>query len=118
MQKLVIMFNPANDQQAYDDSWPSFLALAEKLPRLRREATSHIEHVLTGRMDYSLIHELFFDSMEDMQQALASPVGRAAGARLQEITRGRAVLFYAEHTEDSAENLLRLQNEDDNGPNP
>lgn len=111
MQKLVILVDLSNNETTFEKGWPAFLALAEKLPGLRREATSHVENILTGKLDYNLIHELYFDSMEDMKQALASPVGRMAGAKLQEITRGRATLYYADHTEDSAENLQRIQPE-------
>jgi uncharacterized protein (TIGR02118 family) len=116
MQKLVILVDPAENENAFEKGWPAFLALAEKLPGLRREATSHVENIITGKLDYSLVHELYFDSMEDMKQALASPVGRMAGTKLQEITHGRVTLYYADHTEDSAENLQRIQPEGGDAP--
>lgn len=110
MQKLVIMLEPGENQAAFEEGWPSFLAAAETLPGLRREATIHVESILAGSLPYSLIHELYFDNMEAMRKALESPQGKEAGTRLQAITRGRALLFYADHHEDSAENLERMRN--------
>jgi hypothetical protein len=107
MQKLVIMIDSTGRPDVFPEGWPSFLKLAEGMPGLVKETTSHLDNVLYGSFQYSLIHELYFLTREDMQAALASSVGRAAGARLQEITGGRVALFFATHTEDTAENLRR-----------
>lgn len=116
MQKLVIFINPGDNPAVFHETWPQFLALAEKMPGLLRESTSHVESLLFGAFDYEFIHELYFQDMDSMKAALASPEGREAGKKLQEITQGRLVLLYADHTEDSSENIAqyRSQNKDAN----
>jgi hypothetical protein len=99
VHKIVILIDPLYNETAFKQGWPVFLAQAQKLPGLRRESTSHVTNMLAGRLDYTLVYELFFDNLEDMKASLSTPAGRAAGAKLQEITRGRAVLFYADYIE-------------------
>lgn len=109
MHKLVIMIEPLDDWQAFEEGWPQFLHLVERMPGLRREATSRVEAFLYGRGAYAMVHELFFDALPAAQQAMASPEGREAGRLLQEMTGGRMALFFAEHKEDELENIQRHQ---------
>jgi uncharacterized protein (TIGR02118 family) len=109
MHKLVILIETSGNQAEFEQSWPVFLAAAERMPGLRREATSHIEHVLFGDIPYNFAHELFFDSMKDTQAAMASPEGRAAGKLLQSMTDGRLAMFFADHREDSLENINKTR---------
>jgi uncharacterized protein (TIGR02118 family) len=107
MHKLVILIETAGNQAEFEKTWPVFLAAAERMPGLRREASSHIEHVLVGDLPYNLVHELFFDSMQDTQAAMASPEGRSAGKLLQAMTDGKLAMFFADHREDSLENIQK-----------
>jgi uncharacterized protein (TIGR02118 family) len=115
MHKLMILIEPLPDQDKFESSWPAFLKLVESLPGLRREATSNVEHLLFGSFPYTLVHELFFDTMEATQAALASDSGRQAGKILQEITQGKVALCFADHKEDNPENIIkyREQSQDD-----
>lgn len=106
MHKLVILIESTADP-AFDQNWPQFLHHAERIPGLKREATSRVTQVLFGEASYNMIHELYFDSFTAMQQGLASPDGREAGQLLQSMTGGRVVLLFADHNEDSIENLRR-----------
>jgi uncharacterized protein (TIGR02118 family) len=109
MHKLVILIETTANQEEFEKNWPVFLEVAERMPGLRREVTSHVEHVLAGELPYNIVHELFFDSMQATQTAMASPEGRSAGKLLQSITDGRLVLFFANHTEDSLENITKFR---------
>ncbi len=93
MHKLVILIESPEDWNAFDEAWPRFLHLVESVPGLRRETTSRVEVALYGNKALALMHELYFDSLEAAQTALATPNGREAGKLLQEITRGRMTLF-------------------------
>jgi uncharacterized protein (TIGR02118 family) len=108
MHKLVIIIESIENTRAFEDVWPEFLHHAEAMPGLRREATSRVEHFLYGRADVFQMHELFFDSLLAAQQALASPPGRAAGRLLQQMTGGKMTLFFADHKEDTLENIRRF----------
>lgn len=106
MHKLVILFEPPEDWPAFDDTWPRFLHQVEEMPGLRREAFCRVESFLFGSCHIAQMHELFFETFEAAQQAMASPQGQAAGQLLQEMTSGRMSLFIADHKEDD---LTRIQ---------
>lgn len=107
MHKLVILIHSLTDWSTFDKNWPEFLHLVESMPGIRREATSRVEEVLLGERPVTIMHELFFDDLEQTKVALASPQGRAAGKLLQRITSGRVELFLADHKEDDVENLRK-----------
>jgi uncharacterized protein (TIGR02118 family) len=107
MHKLVILIEQLEDWTTFDDAWPQFLHAAEQMPGLRLEATSRVDVSLFGKLTYALMHELFFDSREAAQQAMASAEGRETGRLLQVMTRGRMSLFLADHKEDNLENIRK-----------
>lgn len=106
MYKLMIVFPPMVDPML-DERWPRFLHHAERMPGLRREATCRIEQVLYGESSFSLIHELYFDSLAALQDGMASAPGQQAGRLLQQITNGRLTLILADHREDNLENIRK-----------
>lgn len=107
MYKLVILIEEMENSPAFNDAWPGFLRLAESMPGLQRETFSRVESVLFAHIRPSLMHELYFDSLDAARLAMASPTGREAGQRLQQITGGRVTLFLANHKEDSLENIRK-----------
>ena len=111
MHKLVILVEHLSDETAFDELWPQFLSHSERMPGLKREATSHIDQPLYGRYQPALIHELFFDSLAALQEAMSSPQGRSAGELLQRMTGGRMSLLIADHKEDDLENIRRYRDE-------
>jgi uncharacterized protein (TIGR02118 family) len=101
MYKLVILFEQPLNEVEFQDNWQTFMGLAEKLPRLRREVVSGVEQVVhapDGRQ-YTRIHELIFDSREALETALQTKAGQEAGQFLQNFTSGRMVLLSADHKE-------------------
>ena len=113
MYKLVILFEPIADWEAFESQWPQFLHLVEEMPGLRREATSRVAHFLYGQPEYARMHELYFDDLESAEAAMASDQGREAGRLLQSMSAGRLNLFLAEHKEDELENIRKYKRGDD-----
>jgi len=111
MHKLVILIDQLDDEAQFDEMWPEFLHVSERMPGLKREATCRVENILYGAHQPALLHELFFESLEDIQKALSSDEGRSAGELLQRMTGGRMSLFIADHKEDEIENIRRFQQE-------
>ena len=109
MHKLVILIDQLDDEAQFDEMWPEFLHVSERMPGLKREATCRVENILYGAHQPALLHELFFESLEDIQKALSSDEGRSAGELLQRMTGGRMSLFIADHKEDDIENIRRFQ---------
>jgi uncharacterized protein (TIGR02118 family) len=116
MHKLVIWIEEPDDWATFDETWPQFLHHAESMPGLCREVTCRVDSVLYGRGDIALIHELYFDSMQALQEAMTSPSGSAAGKVLQSMTGGRMTLFYADHKEDDMENIRKYKHDMESEP--
>ena len=102
MYKLVILFlqsfiSPAS----FSMGWQKFLGLAEQMPGLRKEVISDFDEVIFGppNQKYRKIHELYFDSREDLEAALASEAGQKAGQWLHSFTQGQFVLSISRHME-------------------
>ena len=108
MHKLVILVYSTRSPQ-FNREWAEFLHAAERIPGLRREATSRVSRVLYGQSRGELIHELYFDSYAELENGLNSPEGRRAGELLQALTGGGMALLLAEHSEDNLENIRRFQ---------
>jgi uncharacterized protein (TIGR02118 family) len=115
MHKLVILVEPPPDQAFFDEAWPQFLNVSERMPGLLREATCHVEYVLFGDCRPTLMHELFFDSLDAIHQAMSSAEGRAAGEILQRMSSGRLTLLIADHKEDDLENIRKYRDQSDDG---
>lgn len=111
MHKLVILIESLQENHTFEEVWPQFLHLAERMPGLLREATCHVEHSLYGACQPLLIHELYFDSVEAVQAAMGSSEGREAGELLQSMTGGRMSLLITDHLEDELANIRRHKTE-------
>ena len=115
MHKLVILVEMPPDRMAFEEEWPKFLHLAEKMPGLVRETSCHLENILYGNFNYSFIHELYFENAQAIYHAMSSAPGREAGKQLQLMTNGKVVLFVADHREDDLAhiNQFRVREDDD-----
>lgn len=116
MHKLVILIETPDDPLAFEGDWPRFLRLAEKMPGLIKETSSHVESILYGSYNISFIHELLFTDAQATYQAMASPQGREAGNQLQQITNGRVILFTADHREDDLAHINQFRKQEDHEP--
>ena len=84
MAKLVALYKKPADAAAFDAHYFSIhVPLAKKIAGLRRYEVS-VGPVATpqGESPFHLVAMLGFDSMSALQQALASPAGKAAAADL------------------------------------
>ncbi len=111
MFKLVILIEPQEDWPQFEQNWPRFLVVAEKMPGLQREVNSPIYTSLSGNNKVSMIHELYFNNQDDLRLAMSSEQGQEAGQILQLITNGKVTLLFADHLEDEFENIQALNKE-------
>lgn len=109
MHKLIILIEQLEDEARFDEMWPEFLHVSERMPGLVREATCRVDSVLFGGLKPMLQHELFFESVTDIHKAMSSQEGKTAGGMLQHMTGGRMNLFIADHKEDNIENIRRYK---------
>ncbi len=109
MYKLIILISPQQDSAIFHEQWPRFLRLAEQMPGVVREVTVNPHAHLYGRYRLEMAHELYFDTLKDLETAMLSPVGQAAGSVLQEITGRNVSLIIAEHLEDDLAHIQSLK---------
>ncbi len=109
MYKLMIIIPPKIIGPDFDAGWPEFLHQAESMPGLLREATVRVTSSLFGTQEIDTVHELFFETLADLQAAMASSGGLAAGQIIQQLTQGQMTLLVAEHREDDIENLRQYR---------
>ncbi|MFN2211761.1 MAG: EthD family reductase [Anaerolineales bacterium] len=109
MYKLVILIEELPDPEQFDEMWPEFLHVSERMPGLIKEATCRVDSTLYGSYQPTLLHELFFNSIDDIQHAMSSLEGQEAGGLLQQITGGKMSLIIADHKEDDLENIRRYR---------
>lgn len=111
MYKLSIFFYPPLEtyESKFQQDWQTFMSLAEKMPKLRRETVSEVQKFVFGSQGhrYARIHELYFDTRADLDAALNSDAGQAAGQWLHEFTKRRFTLLIAEHKEAPPEEFIK-----------
>ncbi len=95
MAKVLVMYNQPADPAAFDKYYfETHVPIADKIPGLRSGTVNQGPVVgVTGGSAPYLIAELHFDSMEDLQAAMASPEGRAAAADLANFATGGATIL-------------------------
>jgi uncharacterized protein (TIGR02118 family) len=94
MPQLLVLYNTPADTAAFDSYYrQTHIPLAKKIPGLRSYSISNGPvQALAGNAPY-LIAVLTFDSMADIDAAIASPEGQAAAADLANFASGGATLL-------------------------
>ena len=113
MYKLVILFLQPFAWASFEQGWQKFLGLAEQMPGLRKEAVGDIEELVFGppNINYKKVHELHFDSRENLEAALNSEAGQKAGQWLHSFTQGQFLLMVAHHMEAKPEEFKKQTKE-------
>lgn len=97
MVKLVALYKPPAEPQAFDQHYfGTHLPLVEKWPGLKKVEISRITGAPVGKAPYYLMCEMYFDSQEEMEAALASEEGKAAARDLFSFAGELVVMFFAD----------------------
>lgn len=100
MHKLVVLIRRPPDPDSLERAWSEeFVPLAEGMPGLRRVAVGRTVGGPTRAPSVMLVHELFFDDLPALRQAMLSPQGQAAGRSLMALAAEHAELIFSEHLE-------------------
>lgn len=104
MTKLVALYKKPDDVSSFDKHYAEVHApLVRKMPGLRTMEVSKITGSAIGETPNYLLCEMYFDSRDALDAALASPAGRAAGNDLMSFAAKYVMLMYADVT--SAEEI-------------
>lgn len=97
MVKLVAMYKKPVNVQEFDDLYfNTHLPLANKMPGLKKVEIARITGTPVGESEFYLMAECYFDSIEDLQAAMASPEGRASTKNLMSFAKEYASFMIAE----------------------
>lgn len=85
MAGLIAIYKRPDDVEAFEKHYfETHIPLAKKMPGFRKYEVSHGPvSVLAGSSDVYLIGAVYFDDLEAMNRAFASPEGRAVAADRQ-----------------------------------
>lgn len=94
MTRLLVLYNAPTDPAAFDRYYrETHIPIANRIPGLRSYTiNSGPVTALAGTAPY-LVAELTFDSMADLNAALASPEGKAAADDLPNFATGGVTLL-------------------------
>jgi uncharacterized protein (TIGR02118 family) len=99
MPKLIVLYPPPTDVATFERRYNSEHApmVVKNVPGLRKFLAAQVLGTPAGAAPYQRVAELYFDSVESLQAAMASPGGQAAVAHAVEIsTGGPPVVLIAE----------------------
>ena len=99
MPKLIVLYPPPTDTETFESRYRSEHApmVLEKIPGVKRFVAARVLGAPTGTAPYQRVAELYFDSLESLQAAMASGGGQETVAHAMEIsTGGPPVVLIAE----------------------
>jgi uncharacterized protein (TIGR02118 family) len=98
MVKLVVCYGTPEDPPAFDRHYTdTHVPLVHEIPNIRRFEHGKVLGTPDGSTaPYYYLAELSFDSVEDLQAAMGSAEGQAAGADVGTFASGGATLMIAE----------------------
>jgi uncharacterized protein (TIGR02118 family) len=91
MPKLIVLYPPPADAAIFERRYSSEHApmVLEKIPGLKKFVAARVLGTPAGTAaPYQRVAELYFDSLESLQAAMASGGGQAAVAHAMEISTG------------------------------
>lgn len=95
--KLIALYkNPANKPEFDEKYFQEHLPLARKMPGLQLVEVSRITGAPMGEAKYHIMAELYFEDVDSMKSALASPEGKAAGKNLMGFAGELVSMMFAE----------------------
>lgn len=97
MVKLIALYRKPADAQEFDKHYHDVhTPLVRKMPGLRRLEVARITGAPIGETKYHLMAEMYFDSLDALNAANASPEGKAAARDLMSFAADVVTLFYGE----------------------
>lgn len=98
MVKLVVTYGAPDDPAAFEQHYTStHIPLVDKIPNLRRFEAGKVLGTPDGSpAPFFFMAELWFDSAQDLEAAMGSAEGQAAGADVANFATGGATLMIAE----------------------
>jgi uncharacterized protein (TIGR02118 family) len=95
MYKFVTLYRRVDDEAALEAFFSqTHLPLAEQLPGLLRREVSRVSHKPGGESRFHLMFELYFDSKESFEAAIATPTGAQLVAALTTWAEAKIITWF------------------------
>lgn len=97
MVKLIALYKKPSDTEAFDNHYKNkHTPLILKMPGLQKLEVSKITGAIGGEAKFYILAEMYFESEDALNAAMASPEGKAAGKDLMEFAGGLVQMMIAE----------------------
>ncbi len=97
MVKIVALFKKPSDPDVFNEHyWNVHLPLARKTPGLRKLEITRVTAAPIGDASFFLMAEMYYDSIEALNAANASPEGRALAKDLMSFAAANVTVFFGE----------------------
>lgn len=97
MVKLIALYKKPDDTAEFDSHYNGVhTPLIRKYPGLRKFEITRLTGAPLGEAKYYLMAEMYFDSKDAMDAALASPEGKAGAKDLMRFAAHLVTVFYGE----------------------
>ncbi len=97
MVKLVALFKTPDDIEAFEKHYfETHMPLVAKIPGLIKSEVARLSGLPGQDSKYHMITEMYFESMDKMNEGWASPEGKAAGRDLMSFARNYVVMMNGE----------------------
>ena len=102
MVKFIITFTRPTNLTNFENAYNDLLALVERMPAIQRRQVVNVLGSPGGSPPYYRILEIYFESVEQMNESLLSKAGQETGAELgRRFKAGTYQAFYAEVFEEA-----------------
>jgi len=105
MHQLIILLPVELELGSFDEGWPEFLEVAEKMPGLIQESVTRFNQVLFGAHPYQRMYCFDFKDQESLEQALLSDPGKEAGNILHRLGGGNLTILTSDYQRDSLSHI-------------
>jgi|ERR1041385_6769933 uncharacterized protein (TIGR02118 family) len=97
MVKLIALYRKPTDVELFDKHYyDTHIPLIKKVPGLRKLEITKITGAPIGETKYHVMAEMYYDSVDAMNAANASPEGKASARDLMSFAADVVTLFFGE----------------------
>jgi uncharacterized protein (TIGR02118 family) len=97
MVKLIAMYKtPADIEEFEKHYFEIHMPLIEKMPGLLKSEAAKISGMPGQESKYYMMAEMYFESMDKLNESMASPEGKAAGKDLMGFAKDYVIMMFGE----------------------
>lgn len=97
MVKLIAMYKTPSDIEEFEKHYYEVhMPMIEKMPGLLKTEVSKILGMPGQDSKYYLMAEMYFENMDELNESMASPEGKAAGKDLISFAKDYVIMMFGE----------------------